>query len=325
MKASRPGFLNEIAEIEKGNLSPVYLLYGGDLYLEDEAIKTICESYAQGGKGCPENRVYYGEIDSDRDFIDGLFCIGFFAARQIMIYKNIGKLDANWRPRLLKFIANPDRNTLLVMTAGSEGKSTLVDKLKKDTQKVKTISTWTPDPDRFGDFIRRHLERTDTVIDDDALKLLVSLTDDALSHTIAELEKLLIYIGDSKSIKEADVRLLVGGDKEYDMQNFIDAVARRDLNDSVKIGLALIRANNSIPYFITQLFDLFSAIWDYDGHGRTEKFWKKANCYQAGRNNYRVADFPAIFTRLREADLQSKSLNLSAEEILVPLLYDIIA
>lgn len=325
MKASRPGFLNEIAEIEKGILSPVYLLYGGDLYLEDEAIKAICQSYGQHGSDCPEKQIFYGEIDNGREFIDGLFSMGFFATRKTVVYKNIAKLDQNMRNRLLNFVDNPDPNILLIMTAGGEGKSTLVDKLKKMSKGVKQISTWTPSPSQFGEFVRRHLDRVNCAIKPDALNLLVDLTDDSLSHTIAELEKLLIYIGDRKAIEEADVRLLVGGDKEYDMQNFIDAVARRNINDSVKIGLALIRANNSIPYFITQLYDLFGGIWDYDGHGQKEKFWKKSNSYKTGNSNYRDADFETIFARLREVDLQSKSLNLSAEELLIPLLYDIIA
>jgi len=323
MKVSRPGFLNEIAEIESGSLSPVYLLYGGDLYLEDEAIKAIYQSYGQHGSGCPEKQVFYGEIDNSRDFIDGLFSMGFFASRKTVVYKNIGKLDQNLRPRLLNFVGSPDPNILLIMTAGSD-KSQLVDKLK-DSKKVKTISTWTPKPDLFGDFVRRHLDRVNCTIKPDALNLLIDLTDDSLSHTIAELEKLLIYIGDRKTIAEADVRLLVGGDKEYNMQNFIEAVARRNLNESVKIGLVLIRTSHSISYCINQLYDLFSGIWDYDGHGQKEKNWKKSSSYKAGHAQYRGADFEAIFTRLREVDLQSKSLNLSDEELLIPLLYDIIA
>lgn len=325
MKVSRPGFLAEIAEIEKGNLSPVYLLYGGDLYLEDEAIGAICQSYGRREAGCPEKLFFYGDIDNDREFIDSLFSMGFFASRKIIVYKNIGKLNQSFRSRLLSFIDNPGRDVLLIMTAGSEGKSKLVDKLRDQSKKVKTISTWTPDPSKFDEFARRHLARQNCSITAEALDLLVSLTDDSLSHTIAEMEKLLIYIGERRTINIEDVRLMVGGGKEYDMQNFIDAVARRKIGLSVGIGLALIQTNNSIPFFITQLYDFFINVWDYDGHGQKERFWKKSANYKLGNANYHGSDFGAIFARLRDVDLQSKSLNLSAEEMLIPLLYDIIA
>jgi len=325
MQVSRTVFIDEMVKIEQGNLHPVYLLWGGDLYLEDEAINSICQAFSQSATGRPEKMIYYAEIDKDREFVDSLFSIGFFANRRIVIYKNINKLESGLRPRLLNFITNPGLNTLLIMTASGEGKSTLVDKLRDISKNIRVISTWTPRPDSFSEFVRRHLERINYQITDEALSLLISLTNDALSHTIAELEKLLIYIDDRKTIEEADVRLLVGGDKEYDMGDFILAVAERDIAESVHIGLTLIRTNNSLPYFITQMYDLFSSIWDYEGHGQKEKFWKKQKCIEAGIKKYRGADFGVIFAKLRDVDLKSKSLNLSQEELLIPLLYDIIA
>lgn len=325
MKASRAGFLSELQKIEQGDLNPVYLLWGGDLYLEDQAINSIYQAYSQQEGGGTEKLIFYGEIDKDREFIDSLFSIGFFATRRVIIYKNIGKMESNLRTRLFKFIENPGQNTLLIMTTGGEGKSSLVEQIKKMTKTVKTISTWTPDPKFFSEFVRRHLNQKNYEITDEALNLLILLTDDSLSHTIAELEKLLIYIDDRKTIEEADVRLLIGGDKEYDMWEFVMAVAERDIRNAVKIGLALIRTNTTIPYFITQLYEFFSSIWDYEGHGQKEQFWKKQKCVKAGLKNYRNADFGMIFAKLRDVDLKSKSVNLYPEDLLIPLLYDIIS
>jgi len=323
---SKRDFLGELARIEQGYLDSVYLLWGGDLYLEDEAINTICQTFCKQSAEKPEKLIYYGGVDSDLEFIDNLFSMGFFARRRIIIYKNIGNLGPNLRSRLFNFIENPGNDTLLIMTADGEIRSSLVDKLRKELRKVKTISTWTPtDPSNFAEFVRHSLQKSKYSIQPTALKLLVELTDDTLSHTIGELEKLLIYIGDRKTIEEADVRQVVGGDKNYDMINFIEAVARRDSADAIKIGLALIQADTLISYFTFQLYDLFSAIWDYEGHGQREKFWRKGDCYKLGIENYKQADFGAIFTHLRNVDLQSKSLkNLSAEDLLIQLLYEIV-
>lgn len=325
MAMSKSDFLSELARIEQGHLDAVYLLRGGDLYLEDEAINTICQAFGKQESERPEKLIYYGGVDSDLEFIDNLFSMGFFARRRIIIYKNIGNLEPNLRARLFNFIENPGQDTVLIMTADGESHSSLIEQLRKESRKVKMISTWTPKSSRFDEFIRRHLQKSQYSIRPEALKLLIELTDDALSHTIGELEKLLIYIGERKIIEEDDVRLIVGGDKNYDMINFLEAVAHRDITKAIKIGLALIQADASIPYFTTQLYDLFSGIWDYEGHGQKEKFWKKSNCYELGIKNYKQADFGAIFTCIRNVDLQSKSLNLNKEDLLIQLLYEIIS
>jgi len=42
--------LDELEKIEKGSLAPVYLLYGDDLYLEEEAINTLSATFSHNAK-----------------------------------------------------------------------------------------------------------------------------------------------------------------------------------------------------------------------------------------------------------------------------------
>ena len=62
MAMSKSDFLSELARIEQGHLDAVYLLRGGELYLEDEAINTICQAF-----GKQESERYGSQSQSDWD------------------------------------------------------------------------------------------------------------------------------------------------------------------------------------------------------------------------------------------------------------------
>jgi len=321
-------FADDIRLIEQGNLQPVYLLWGGEYFLEEQAIQALFSAFAGDDPASVERKNFYGDDRKDEPFVQSLINFGMFASRQFITYKNIQKLNVSHRKSLQRYIDSPDPNILLVMTADNETKSALVDQLKK-SKSVKTIHSFTPEPEQFASIIQTALVRRGYTISDDAMMRLVTCTDDSLAHTFAELEKILVSAGDAKELTYEIVDAVIGAEKKYQPSELLAAIANRDMKKSVKVALSMIHSSDGMPFIISKLFHFFFNVWAYP-HSATfngdknRRNQKQETDFKVGYGNYRERDFGKIFQCLTDVDLKSKSVNLTDEELIVPLLYEII-
>jgi len=321
-------FADEIRLIDQGILRPIYLLWGGEYFLEEQVIQALFSAFAGTIPTSVERKIFYGDDRKDEPFIQSLVNFGMFAPLQFIIYKNIQKLNVSHRKSLQRYIDSPDPNILLILTADNETKSSLVDQLKK-SKSVKTIFSSTPEPEQFAGIVQTALARRGYTISDDAMMRLVSCTDDSLAHTFAELEKIIVSAGGAKELTFEAVDAIIGADKKYQVSELLTAVADRDMKKSIKIALAMINAGDGMPFIVSKLFHFFLNIWAYPHaasfNGNKNRWNQKQEAdFKVGYGNYRERNFGEIFQRLTDADLKSKSVNLTDEELIVPLLYEII-
>jgi DNA polymerase-3 subunit delta len=323
-----PFILDELEKIEKGQLAPVYLLYGDDLYLEEEAIGTLINVFSKDSSSTIEKKSFYGTENSDDPFIQSLVNIGMFASQQIIIYKDIPKLSTNYRKQLLRYIDHPEQNILLILSSTSGQKSTFFTSIRKHPS-VETVSIWTPSPNQFPALIQRKFKKEGYQIDPKALDMLTVSTNDSLSHAFSEIEKIIVYAGDTHKITPDNIRAVVGGEKNYQMSDFIHAVAERDLYQAIRICLALIETGVKSPYFVSSLYLLFVNVWAYKQihRGVRDTYYplqKIRNQYENASKKYTGNNFGNLFNRLLDVDRKAKSTSLSTEDLMIPLIYQVI-
>lgn len=322
-----PNLFEKLASIKPENLKPVYVLYGDDAYLEQEALRLLFELLKSGSSASVEKKCFYGNEDSDEAFIQSLFSPDMFSPCQMVVHKNIRQLSRPATEQLVDYLSRPDGNTLLVLTLARFSRSKLSDTLKKSAA-VDTLNIWTPKMYEYGPIIKAKLTQQGYTIAPQALDSLVTSTADSLSHTFAELEKLFTYLGDRKSIALQDVRLIIGGEKDLQISDFLEAVAARNLNESIHICLQLLDKGGSVPLFTSLLYNHFTNVMLYNennsmGAVRGYKNPYVEQRYKNSLQNYRIRDFGMIIEHLTEVDLLGKSTNLSNRDLMVPLLYRI--
>jgi len=319
--------LDELEKIEKGSLAPVYLLYGDDLYLEEEAIITLSAAFNRDSKGTVEKQIFYGAEKNDDAFIQSLVNIGMFSSQKIVIYKDLPKLSSTYRKPLLKYLDRPEPSTLLILTSGEGQKSALFSSVKKHLS-VKTLSIWSPPENQFPALIQRKIKKNGLSITPDALEALVLSTNDSLSHAFAELEKISVFIADKKEIGIDAVRTVIGGEKSFQMTDFLTAVEKRNLHDAIHICLTLIETGVDTPYFISSLYSFFANVWAYKQiNTKTLSYYPaelRRQQYERAYNNYREHDFKALFTLMLEADLKAKTMSIKNENLMIPLIYQLL-
>lgn len=320
--------LNELKKIEKRKLAPAYLLYGDDLYLEEEAIRTLCRVFTDNQQTPADKKIFYAADNSDDAFYQSLVNIGMFSARQIVIYKDISRLSSEYRKPLLQYLDHPEADTLLILTVGGGQSSTFFKNVKKHPA-VTTLSIWSPEEKQYPELIQHALQIRGYTITPAALETLVLSTNDSLSHAFAELEKIFTYVEPKKEIDIEAVRTVIGGAKSYQISDFIRAVEERNLYKAWHICLALIETGIQPGYFIFTLYNFFVNVWAFRQiHRDTEPSYypakKRRAQYERAYQNYRDCDFGTLFARLQEADLQTKTVSIKNENLLIPLIYQLI-
>jgi DNA polymerase III delta subunit len=288
----------------------------------------LSDVFVQRSDTAIEKNIFYGTEEAGDLFAQSLVNLGMFTNRQIILYKEINRLPAEYHQSLLNYLENTDSNILLILTAGSGPKSSFFNKLRKHT-KITNLSTWTPDSHYFPALIQHKLQKGGFEISPDALTCLTEATDDSLSHAFAEVEKILVYMDNRSEVTVADVRAIVGGEKDYQMSDFNQAVANRDLYQAIHICLALIETNNDTPYFITALYRLFVNGWAYRQiHANSKPSYfpakKKRELYKNVHSHYSDRDYSKIFAKLLAVDLQAKSTGIDAKDLLIPLIFELV-
>ncbi len=310
-------FFQKIEKIEQGHIDPVYLLVGGDYFLIDQVIKTLQQEFK------PESvENYYGDQDRDQEFSEALFSVGMFSQKRILVYHDINNLLRQYQPDIERYFKQPDPNSLLILIAPNE-RFKFVKSLKKAATSIKV---YTPFPNQYTAFVEEQISRMGYEITSEALTLLIATTDDSLTHTFSELEKAILHLQDQKTIDRDTIKHIVGGAKQYQMYDFIEAMGNKNFYRTIDICLKLIDAGSSPPYFISALYHYFLNVWSFP-YVHAEKNYKKFSDrkkkerYAQGHTNYKNANYEFIFNKLLSADLQAKSLSLTADELMIPLIY----
>lgn len=311
-------FFKEQDLIEAGKIQPVYLFTGNDFFMKETLISAIYKT-----KKNVTRNVFYGGDNKETDFLDSLITYGLFSSEKVIVFHNINKLSRKYHKNILRYLDSPDIENIVLIFTADNIKTQLV---KKIEAKVKSIKLWKPFPKYYASFIKQHVNRIGYEIENNALDLLVTITNDTLSHTFAELEKVRINIGDRKKITINDIKFIVGGEKKFTMLNFIDAIGNKKFYQAIDICMSLIHTGVKSPFFIISLHSFFYDVFGSLAGDLNDLFrvqWKK-NQISTGYRNYKAANFGLIFRKLREVDLKSKSTSISTENLLIPLIYELI-
>lgn len=314
-------YFKELKKIEKRKISPAYLLVGNDIFMKQEFVKTLFTHSKDA-----EKKIFYASQGEDEElnFLDNLVSFGLFSTRKVLVYYDIDKFSSKYRDKILRYLDHTDKDTVLVLIM--EKKPTV--KFTKELQsKCKEIKVWTPRTNQFIEFVQQQIARMGIEATGEAINLLASITDDSLHHTFAEFEKVLINSGDGKRITSSEVKKVVGGDKKYSIWDFLDAIGNKNFYKAIDICDALTQMGMKPPYMILQLYNLFNDMYicfSEDPNKILAYNWQRKQQVVKTKKNYQSADFGKIFFLLNEADMKAKSTGLSTQELIVPLIYEIL-
>ncbi|APA65690.1 DNA polymerase III subunit delta [Maribacter sp. 6B07] len=323
--------------IKKGQISPIYFLYGEEAYFIDKISDFIgAKVLTEEEKGFNQ-MVLYGKDVSIDDIVGNAKRYPMMAERQVVIVKEAQHLSRTIED-LCAYAENPQQTTVLVICY----KYKKLDKRKKLHKIIKKNGVIFESKklyeNQVSDWLRKHLLGHGYTISHKASLLLIEYLGTDLGKISKELEKLKLVLPKETEINPQHIEEHIGISKDYNNFELKRAIGDRDIVKATKIINYFAQNPKDNPFIltITLLHSFFTQLLQY--HGLSDHSPKnvastlRINPYfvkeiQTAARNYPMKKVSAIISSLREMDLKGKGVGASPmkeADLLKELLYKIV-
>jgi DNA polymerase-3 subunit delta len=308
-------------------IAPVYLVYGEEDFLTEEATDLIIASALTSDQQDFNLDIMYGSDSDARDILSHASSFPMMSDRRVVVVRDFDKLGN--KELLSTFIEQPAPSTCLVLH------SIKPDFRKKPYVTAKRRATVIKcDPIReyqVAGWISKRVKAQGFEIDADAVKILAVYVGTSLREIQNELNKLYIFIGEKRTITSDDIRAVVGASREYNVFELQNAIGSKNLARSTEILSRMLDAGESPVHVIVMLTKYFTTLWKLHDHKRrgtsnaelagaigVNPYFVKE--YVASLSNYPLQEIEHAFEALATADMQLKSAPLDPMQVMQNML-----
>ncbi|WP_291961742.1 DNA polymerase III subunit delta [Maribacter sp.] len=323
--------------IKKGQISPIYFLYGEEAYFIDKISDFISNNVLTEDEKGFNQMVLYGRDVSIEDIVGNAKRYPMMAEHQVVIVKEAQHLSRTIE-NLCAYAENPQQSTVLVICY----KYKKLDKRKKLHKIIKkngvVFESKKLYENQVSDWIRKHLVSRGYTISHKAALLLVEYLGTDLGKISKELDKLKLVLPKQTEINPVHIEEHIGISKDYNNFELKRAIGDRDIVKATKIINYFAQNPKDNPFIltITLLHSFFTQLLQY--HGLADHSPKnvasalRINPYfvseiQTAARNYPMKKVSGIISSLREMDLKGKGVGatpMKEADLLKELLYKIV-
>lgn len=238
-------------QIKKGQFSPVYLLYGTEAYLMNET-KQLLIQYALNEDELDFN---FSQFDLEEIPIEialeDVETLPFIGERRLVFMQNPYFLTAEKTKskvehsikRLEAYLADPVPYSIVVFTAPYEK----LDERKKITKQLKRQATIVEakklKEHELKSWIHDKMNVAEVDMSDQAIERVLELAGTDLMMLTNELDKMLLYVGETKKIDVTIVEKLVAKSLEQTIFTLVDWMLQRNIEKTITLYHDLIQQN----------------------------------------------------------------------------------
>lgn len=237
--------------LKKGDIHPVYCLYGKETYLLQETVQRIRQAVVDEETKDFNLSVFDLEEEALDLAVEDAETFPFMGERRLVVAKNPSFLTAEKKKEKLEhnlgvleaYISQPAPYSVFVLLAPYEK----LDERKKLTKLLKKHAHMVEAKELNGketaDFVTSLAKSEGKHIETEAAQELVILCNASLSSIAQEVKKLSTYIGDRDSIMLDDVKKLVARGLEQNIFELINKVVNRKRTEALQIFYDLLKQN----------------------------------------------------------------------------------
>lgn len=277
-----------IGDWKKGKFRPVYWLEGEESYFIDQVMEYAESRILTEAEAGFNLTVFYGKDAQWADVVNACRRYPMFAERQVVLLKEAQQMrDVE---KLEAYVSQPLSSTVFVVSYKEkrvDGRSKLARVLKEKGEMLTTKKIY---ESQLPEWTQDLVKAKGYQISPKALLLLVDHIGNDLSRINNEINKLLVNLGDRKTISEDDIEKFVGISKEYNPFELQAAMARKDLPAAIRI-IRYFEANPKaapIQMVLPTLYNLFSKTYMIFGQNSRDE---KAIAASIGVSPFFVKDY----------------------------------
>ncbi len=328
---------NIISDIKKGNIQPLYFLYGNEPYFIDQISDYIENNVLTEAEKGFNQMVLYGRDVSMAEIIENAKRFPMMADRQVIIVKEAQDLVRTF-DQLEPYLENILPTTTLVFNykyKKPDKRKTVFKKMGKVALMFEGKSLY---ENQVPSWINTYSKSKGFQIEPKAAQMLVEFLGTELSKIVNELDKLFIVlpkdatvtpqaveenIGISKDFNNFELRKAIGNKNVVKANQIINYFAQNPKSNPLVVTISLLNG------FFTQLLQYHALPNKNDSRAvavalRVNPFFVKD--YIIAGKNYPMRKVSQIIGLIRDADVKSKGVgarDLSHGDLLKELLFRI--
>ncbi|MBF0171969.1 MAG: DNA polymerase III subunit delta [Magnetococcales bacterium] len=203
---------NDIAGLrQRGTLPPCILLYGQDQGMIQRESQLIRQQVL--GEGTEEgfdHESFIAEALDEERFLTACRAFPFFSEKRLVTLKEIDKLPAGSRKTVIDYLGKPSPSTVLLILGGNLPVTHPVRKQCEQDKRHWAVAYFPLDPSNLRTWLRNHLARAGYEVEADALRFLAGRLDGDTLSAEAEMEKLMLFMGNARRIGLDECLAMVG-------------------------------------------------------------------------------------------------------------------
>ena len=238
----------------KNNISNLYILKGDDQYLQTLFIEKLYKEYSSSGN--VEKKYLIPSEMSGKHIINELLSNDLFGIKKIFVVRDTQQFKGNIVKEFLECCAyNKGENIIVVIIDDFLSKASVSKHLNKIQP---SINTQTPSKANLFKSVTYFFKEHSKSVNIDVIDMLIDSAGDSIGHLKNEVD-LICLSNDSESLITMDhLQNLSNWDKERKRWEFIIAVSKNSLKESLKLSSKLFNQNETLIGLIYPLTSLFN-------------------------------------------------------------------
>lgn len=318
-----------LARLEKDSLVPLYLFYGEEPYLIDQAVARVCRRM---GKGTAIRSFYAGE-----DALDALFDAwgtpSLFTAQSVVVLKSAERLKAAERERLTREADLRDATQPLILCA--HGRVDLAQKFFERCAKTGFAAEFRPPfANQIPTWAHRFARERNVRLTEEAATLLADLVGSDLFALASEIDKLVAFVLPQDEIDINAVTACAGEFHAPSTFDLADALGQRDRQKALQLLRQVLPDERGALLVLQSLVSHFRRLWQVKelvADGVPENQIERAVGLRGMRlralisqsRSFSANDLRRLFHRAAELDMTFKSARLSPQALFDALVLEV--
>ncbi len=327
-------------QIKQQQIAPIYLLFGKEAFLINETKQMLLNHILNEDEKDFNFSVYDLEETPIEVALEDAETFPFIGEKKVLFLHNPSFLTAEKTKekvihnlsKLELYLKEPAPFSVLVLSAPYEK----LDERKKITKELKraavTVEAKKLNEQELKGWIKERAKQNGIEIKADAVELLITLVGNNLFMVTSEIDKLALYVTDTKIVDTSIVEKLVAKSLEQNIFSLIDKVVGRKLDEALRIYYDLIKQNEEPIKILAVLAGQFRLIYQVKelarrgygqqqiaGYLKTHPFRVKLAAQQAGK--FTDEELAAIMKQLAEADYQMKTGGMNKSLLIEMFLF----
>ena len=234
------------ADLARSGYRPVYALIGPERYLIRQAFLALKENAVPEGLMAMNYAEFTVPADSAAEFVAAANTFPMMSPRRMVVVHDFDSLDEPGREGLIEYLQAPAARTVLVLIAPEVDKRTVLFRTLKIAAVLIECSKL--DLVALRRFAADHVRRRGYSIKPASLDRVVDLAGSDVESVVNQLEKLLLFAGDTKAVPDGAIDDLVHASREHGIFELTEAIGLGNKPLALKLLANLLEADEEPIY-----------------------------------------------------------------------------